>query len=149
MGKRHFQHLIKLGMGLVAQADVADEAARLGIKIYAIGIGSPSGELIPHVDDEGKVQGYLKDNEGRYVTSRLAEDMLTELARRTEGGYLRADAGRFGVEAIEEALSQLKRTENEARLIKQYDEIFEIVLLPAFLLLVGEACVNERRRRPA
>jgi hypothetical protein len=73
--------------------------------------------------------------------------MLSEIATKTGGEYLRADAKRFGVEAIEAALSGLKRTENEARLVKQYDEVYEFLVLPAFLLLVGEACVNERRRR--
>lgn len=125
---------------------VAEEAARLNIKIYAVGVGSRSGELIPQVDDQGKVLGYLKDNEGKYVTSRLAEDMLSQLAAKTGGEYIRAEGSRFGVEAIQAALSGLKRTENEARLVKQYDEVFEAFLLPAFLLLVGEACVNGRRR---
>jgi Ca-activated chloride channel family protein len=128
---------------------VADEAAQLGIKVFAVGIGSRSGELVPQLNAEGQVQGYLKDREGKYVTSRLAEDMLNQIATKTGGEYLRADARRFGVEAMEAALSGLKRTENEARLVKQYDEVYEFLLLPAFLLLVGEACVNERRRRAA
>jgi len=112
-------------------------------------IGSRSGELIPEYDQQGKVTGYVKDPDGKYVTSRLAEDMLSQLASKTGGEYLRADAKRFGVEAMEAALSGLKRTENEARLVKQYDEVYEFLVLPAFLLLVGEACVNERRRRAA
>lgn len=128
---------------------VADEAAQLGIKVFAVGIGSRSGELVPQVNADGQVQGYLKDREGKYVTSRLAEDMLNQIAQKTGGEYLRADARRFGVEAMEAALSGLKRTENEARLVKQYDEVYEFFVLPAFLLLVGEACVNERRRRMA
>lgn len=126
--------------------EVAVEAARLGIKIYAVGVGSRSGELIPQVDEEGKVLGYLKDSEGKYVTSRLAEDMLSQLAAKTNGEYIRAEGNRFGVEAIEAALAGLKRTENEARLVKQYDEVFEVFLFPAFLLLVGEACLGDRRR---
>jgi Ca-activated chloride channel family protein len=128
---------------------VAETAQKLGVKIFAVGIGSPSGELIPQVNEEGQVTGYLKDREGKYVTSRLAEGMLSEIATKTGGEYLRADARRFGVEAIESALAGLKRTENEARLVKQYDEVYEFLVLPAFLLLVGEACVNERRRRVA
>ena len=125
---------------------VAEEAARLGIKIFAVGIGSRSGELIPLVDENGQTQGYLKDQEGKYVTSRLAEDMLSRIALETGGEYLRADTKRFGVEAVEAALAGLKRTDNEARLVKQYDEAFELLVFPAFLLLVGEACLNERRR---
>jgi Ca-activated chloride channel family protein len=129
--------------------EVAEEAQKLGVKIFAVGIGSPSGELIPQVKEDGEVAGYLKDQEGKYVTSRLAEPMLSEIASKTGGEYLRTDARRFGVEAIEAALNGLKRTENEARLVKQYDEVYEFIVLPAFLLLVGEACVNERRRKVA
>jgi hypothetical protein len=81
------------------------------------------------------------------VTSRLAEDALGELARKTGGEYFHADSKRFGVEDVERALSGLKRTENEARVVREYDEIYELLLLPAFLLLVGEACMSERRRR--
>jgi Ca-activated chloride channel family protein len=129
--------------------EMADEAAKLGVKIFAVGIGSRSGELVPEVNEEGQAQGYLKDRDGKYVTSRLAEDLLSKIAARTGGEYLRADARHFGVEAIEAALAGLKRTENEARLVKRYDEVCEYLLLPAFLILVGEACLNERRRRKA
>src|SRR3954453_20373655 len=48
----------------------AEEAAQLGIKIFSVGIGSRSGELVPQVSAEGEVQGYLKDRDGKYVTSR-------------------------------------------------------------------------------
>ncbi len=128
---------------------VAEEAQRLGVKIFAVGIGSRSGELVPEVSDTGQVVTYMKDKDGKYVTSRLAEDLLSQLAAKTGGEYLRADAKRFGVEAIEAALAGLKRTENEARLVKQYDEVYEVLVFPAFLLLVGEACLNERRKRRA
>jgi Ca-activated chloride channel family protein len=127
--------------------EVAQEAARLGIKIYAVGIGSRSGELVPQVGEDGQITGYLKDSDGKYVTSRLAEEMLAKLASQTGGEYLRADVKRFGVEAVELALASLKRSENEARLIKQYDDVYEILVLPAFLLLVGEAIMSERRRK--
>jgi Ca-activated chloride channel family protein len=129
--------------------EVADEAAQLGVKIFSVGIGSRSGELVPDLNEEGQAQGYVKDHDGKYVTSRLSEDLLSKIAARTGGEYLRADARHFGVETIEAALSGLKRTENEARLVKRYDEVCEYLLLPAFLILVGEACLNQRRRRKA
>ncbi|HEY0713311.1 MAG TPA: VWA domain-containing protein, partial [Polyangia bacterium] len=77
--------------------EVAKAAAKLGIKIYAIGIGSRSGELVPQVNEDGQIAGYAKDNNGQYVTSRLAEDMLSQLATTTNGESLRADAKRCGV----------------------------------------------------
>jgi Ca-activated chloride channel family protein len=126
---------------------VADEAARLGVKIFAVGIGSRSGELIPAIDARRQGTGYLKDKDGQYVTSLLGEEMLAKIAAKSGGEYLRAYSKRFGVETIEAALATLKHTENEARLVKQYDEVYEWLVFPAFLFLVGEVCVNERRRR--
>jgi Ca-activated chloride channel family protein len=112
----------------------ADEAAKLGVKVFTVGIGSRSGELIPEYDETGKVTGYVKD-------------MLVQIAQKTGGEYFHADPKSFGVDEITHALAGLKRSENEARVVKQYDEVYELLLLPAFLLLVGEACMSERRRR--
>jgi Ca-activated chloride channel family protein len=126
--------------------EAADQASKLGVKIYTVGVGSRSGELIPEYDEQGKVTGYVKDPDGKYVTSRLGEDTLAEIARRTGGDFFHADAKRFGVEEAAHALAGLKRTENEARLVREYDEVFEALLAPAFLLLVLEACMSERRR---
>jgi Ca-activated chloride channel family protein len=128
---------------------MADEASKLGVKVFTVGIGSRSGELIPEYDETGKVTGYVKDADGKYVTSRLAEEMLMQMAQKTAGEYFHADPKRFGVDEIAHALAGLKRTENEARVVKQYDEVYELLLLPAFLLLVGESCMSERRRRAA
>ncbi|HVR64508.1 MAG TPA: VWA domain-containing protein [Polyangia bacterium] len=127
--------------------DVAAEASKLGVKVFTVGIGSRSGELIPEFDEKGTVTGYVKDQDGKYVTSRLGESTLRQIAQITGGEYFHADPKRFGVEEVEAALAGLKRTENEARVVKQYDEVFELLLLPAFLLLVGEACSTDRRRR--
>jgi Ca-activated chloride channel family protein len=125
---------------------MADEASKLGVKIFTVGIGSRSGELIPEYDEQGKVTGYVKDAEGHYVTSRLAEDMLADIARKTGGEYFHADSKRFGVEDVERALAGLQHTENEARVVRQYDEIYELPAFVAFLLLIGEACMTERRK---
>jgi Ca-activated chloride channel family protein len=127
--------------------DAADAAAKLAIKIFAVGIGSRSGELVPDLGENEQAGGYVKDRDGKYVTSRLDEELLTKLAAKTGGGYLRVDAQHFGVEAIEAALAGLKRTESEARLVRQYDEVFELLLFPALVLLLVEACLGERRRR--
>jgi Ca-activated chloride channel family protein len=125
--------------------EAADDASKVGIKVFTVGIGSRSGELIPQFDEKGEVTGYVKDADGKYVTSRLGEETLMRIAQKTGGEYFHADARQFGVEQVEAALAGLKRSENEARLVKEYDEIYEIPLLPAFLLLVAEACMSDRR----
>jgi Ca-activated chloride channel family protein len=129
--------------------EAADEASKLGVKIFTVGVGSRSGELIPEYDEQGKVTGYVKDPDGKYVTSRLGEDALAEIAKRTNGAFFHADAQHFGVDEAARALAGLKRSEDDTRLVREYDEVFEWLLGPALLLLIGEACMNERRRRVA
>src|SRR6476646_297998 len=129
--------------------EAADEASKLGVKIFTVGVGSRSGELIPVYDEHGKVEGYVKDADGKYVTSRLGEKTLVEIARRTGGEVCYADSKRFGVEDVAHALSSLKRTENDGRPVPQYDEAFQPLLFAVLLALCAEVAISERRRQRA
>ncbi len=123
----------------------ADEAAKAGVKIYAIGVGTAEGELIP-VREEGKPMEFLKDREGKVVKSRLDEETLKQLALKTGGIYVRSAAGDFGMDTIyDKGIAQLRRTEYEARLQKRYFERFQWPLGLAFVLLVLESFVSDRR----
>ena len=116
--------------------EAADQASKLGVKIFTVGVGSRSGELIPEYDEQGKVTGYVKDADGKYVTSRLGEETLVEIARGPAARYFHADPKRFGVEEVAHALAALKRTENEAAPVPQYDEVFQLVAVAGLLALV-------------
>ena len=63
-----------------AALEVAQEAAKEGIKIYTIGIGSPQGAPIPEFDRHGNRVGYKKDREGRVVTTKLDIPSLEKIA---------------------------------------------------------------------
>ena len=91
--------------------------------------------------------GYVKDADGKYVTSRLGEQTLVEIARRTGGEVFYADSKRFGVDDVARALSGLKRTENDGRPVPQYDEAFQPLLFAILLALCAEVAIGERRRR--
>ncbi|HUI08528.1 MAG TPA: VWA domain-containing protein [Verrucomicrobiae bacterium] len=124
----------------------ADEAAKAGVKIYAIGVGTAEGELIP-VREPGKPMEFLKDSEGRVVKSRLDEETLKQLALKTGGIYVRSAAGDFGIDAIyDKGIAQLHRKEYEAQLQKRYFERFQWPLGLAFALLVVEGFVTDRRK---
>ena len=125
----------------------AEEAAKQGVRIYAVGMGSRSGEPVPELDEEGKVVGYMKKPEGGFVTTRLDEKTLKTVAATTKGQYIAMDPKSFGVEPILKALRKLKQAETKARLIKHYDEAFAWFLLPGFLMLLLEVCIPERRRK--
>jgi Ca-activated chloride channel homolog len=124
----------------------ADEAAKAGVKIYTIGVGTAEGELIP-IREEGKPMEFLKDKDGEVVKSRLDEGTLRELALRTGGIYVRSAAGDFGVDTIySKGIAQLQRKQYETRLQKQYFERFQWPLGLAFVLLLAESFVTDRKQ---
>lgn len=74
--------------GSIEPLTAADLAARFGIKIYTIGVGS-KGEVPVPVKMQNRITGEI---ETVYQTIRadVDEEMLSEAARRTGGSYFRA-----------------------------------------------------------
>jgi Ca-activated chloride channel family protein len=125
--------------------EAAKQAAKLGIRIYTVGIGSRSGEPIPEIDEDGKVVGYMS-SDGHPITSKLDHETLAKIAELSGGRYIEMEARSFGVEPILKAMSKLTRSRAESRLVKHYDDVYEWFLFPAFLLLLIELSLSERRR---
>ena len=114
------------------------------IRVYAVGVGTAEGELIP--DDSGS--GFVKDREGNVVKSALHEDVLGQLAIQTDGAYVRSAAGDFGLDRIfDEGIAQLKRDEQDARMIKAYEDRFTWPLGLSILALAAEAALSRRKLR--
>ncbi|MFQ5681081.1 MAG: VWA domain-containing protein [Candidatus Omnitrophota bacterium] len=119
--------------------EAAEEAKKEGIKIFCIGIGTKQGELIPIVDAQGK-ETFLKDRQGRVVKTRLDEVTLQKIALNTDGSYVRARAGQFGLDLIyEQKLSKMEKRELKSKMVKHYEDRFQIPLALAIALLAAEA----------
>lgn len=118
---------------------------KAGIRVYAIGVGSTEGELIP--DAEQGQAGFLKDRSGQVVKSSLQEGVLQRLALETGGAYVRSAPGDFGLDRIfDQGIAQLKRDERESRVTKAYNDRFTWFLGLAFALFAAEAIMGERGR---
>lgn len=139
------------GEDLEAQGQAAmDEIARTGIRVFAIGVGTPMGDIVPVLDDQGRVVDVKRDEAGGPVRSRLDERLLKSLARRTRGGYF--SAGRPGGELprLIAALGPLGRAERRGsgeRLVER-----PVARFPWFAglgaLLIGYDLQRRRRRTP-
>lgn len=126
---------------------VAAEAREAGVRIFAIGYGSPDGERVPELDDAGRVVGWKVDRAGQPVVSRLAEPVLEKLAAETDGGYWRAGGGGGAVEGVVAALDALERGTQEGRIETARVERFQWFLLVAVaLMLLAEAAPLVARR---
>ncbi len=123
----------------------ADRAKDAGVRVYAIGIGTRGGELIPIRDDSGSMT-FLKDREGHVVKTRLDEKTLSDIALTTGGAYVRATAGAFGLDSIyRDKLSKMAKRDFKSRMVKRYYERFQVPLGIVLLLLLAEVLAGVKR----
>ncbi len=146
-GKYKILIIITDGEDLEGGVDEAVERAKQdNVMISCVGIGTPEGELIPLKGEEGK-KGFLKDAEGNVVKTRLDEETMKKIALSTGGVYVRSTGAEFGLDLIyEEKLSKLEKQDFESKMEKQYNERFQIPLAIAFVLLLLEPMLGDRRR---
>ncbi|MGC2032606.1 MAG: VWA domain-containing protein [Steroidobacteraceae bacterium] len=131
------------GNALVA----AKAAAKDGLKIFTVGVGSANGELIPLPANEGG--GFLRDNEGHLVKSRLDDSALKALAEATGGSYAPLGAENQGLDTIyQEALAPLAKHDLESRSHKLYTEQYQWPLGASLALLMCSLLLGTRRRFP-
>ncbi|MBI5238838.1 MAG: VWA domain-containing protein [Elusimicrobia bacterium] len=131
-------------------AGAAAEAAASGVRIFAIGIGTPQGNPLPVKEaGSGALTGYKKDRKGATVISRLGEKTLAEMAAQTGGAYYRASPAEDEVADIARRIKGLERSQGETGASQQYRNRFLYPLAAAFLLLLAEPLVPLRRARAA
>lgn len=121
------------------------ELAAKGVRIFAIGAGTAQGAPIPARDNFGQLKGYKKDKSGQIVMSRVNTDFLRELAAAGQGAYYNASFSGDEVRQLETDLGKLEKTEFESDFMKKYDERFQIPLFIAFVLLILEMSMTERK----
>lgn len=123
---------------------LVEELRKRNIRVYAVGVGTLEGELIPQFDENSE-GGFLKDKEGRIVKSSLQENELKEIALATGGMYVRSAPGDFGLDQIyEKGINQLQREDQESRMIKAYEDRYYWFVGAALVLLLVEGILTER-----
>ena len=123
----------------------AEEAAKQGLTIYTVGVGTSEGELIPLAGPIG--QGFVKDDQGNFVTSRLDGTTLSALAEKSNGLYVPLGPAGEGLETIyQQKLALIPKEELAERRQKVPLERFEWPLAAALLFLILELLVGERKK---
>ena len=119
--------------------DAAQRAAEQGIRIYAVGIGTPDGAPV-------KVNGeWLKDEKDEMVVSRLNEEFLQQITAATGGGYIRATNAAFGLDEIVREIEKIEQGELTTLSFEEYNEQFQWILAVAAVLLLLESLLLSRR----
>jgi Ca-activated chloride channel homolog len=118
-----------------AYLEAAREAAKNGIRIYTLGMGSVQGHPIPDPANQGR---NLKDAKGGIVISRLNEKILQEIALETQGVYVRAQTSDDDLKKIyiDEIRTQVESRNLKSTRQKRFESRFQIFLALALLFLV-------------
>ena len=90
---------------------------------------------------------YLKDRDGNPVVTRLDESVLQDVAAAGKGLYVRAGNSEFGLNPIIEEIARMDDEEYSSVVFEEYDELYMYFFAMAFLFLVIEMLVGERRSK--
>lgn len=126
--------------------DAAKAAAKKGMAIYTIGVGSQEGAAIPIELGFGR-KDYLRDTSGQVVKSTLDESTLKKIAEATNALYVPLGRGAEGLNTIyQEKLRLVPQSEQDQRMERIPLERFEWPLGAAILCLLIEFFIKDRRR---
>jgi len=123
----------------------AEEAAKAGIVIHAIGIGSSEG--VPIALNAGGRNEYLKDQDGTTVITRLDEEILKKIAVIGGGNYIRASSTSIGLDEIFRDIRKMDQSDLESTMYTEYDDQFRIFAALALIFLIAEIIIMDRKNR--
>ncbi len=123
----------------------AEEAAKEGLRVFTIGVGSADGELLRLPTGNGNVD-YLRDEDGRVVKSRLNESLLRQIAAAAQGFYLPLASSKSMETLYQNGLAPLPKAKGESTQLRRLKEQYRWPLALALLLLLTEIFLPERRR---
>ncbi len=120
----------------------ARQAEANGVRIFTVGIGSEEGSEIPLGPGE-----FVRDASGKIVVTRLDVERMKEIAEITGGFYtlLNGDTVRL---LATDGIGRMEAVEMSASASRRPIERYQWPLAGAIALLMLQALVGERRRRP-
>jgi len=131
--------------GSIDPLTAASLAARFGIKIYTIGVGS-RGEVPMPVKRQNPITGEI-ETVYQLVRADLDEETLSKIARETGGEYFRATNAQT-MSDILDRIDHLEKTRIAAPKSEKIDELYVwplsgALLLLALALLTGETALQK------
>lgn len=112
--KQHALILFTDGENLEGEAlEDARKAADKGTIIITVGIGSETGTIIPDPESREAGGGFVRDQQGEIVRTKLDAAALEKVARAGNGIFLQLNAGTMNSDIISKALTTLDTSTTE------------------------------------
>ncbi len=124
-------------------AQAAALAAKSGVKVYTIGVGTPKGAPVPYT--AGNMNNFIKDRQGNVVISKLEEQNLARMAVAGEGAYINGNNIRTTVNALVEELDKIEKSEFESKVFSDYNDRFQYIEAIVLILLILEILILNKK----
>lgn len=124
--------------------DVAEAAAKEGIKIFTIGVGTEKGGPIP-IKRNGIVMSYKKDQNNATVITKLNKKTLSKIASEANGTYVDGKNTSDVVETIADILNKMDKKEFEAKEFAEFKDQFQWFLGLGLFFLILDVLFLERK----
>jgi Ca-activated chloride channel family protein len=124
--------------------EAAKSAAKDGVKIFTVGIGTAAGELLQYRDDNGSLL-YIRDDQGNVVKSHLNEPLLKQIAADAGGGYYSLSGADTMESLYQRSLAPLPKSEGKEQWVKRPYERYHWPLALGIVLLIAEIFFLERK----
>jgi Ca-activated chloride channel family protein len=141
------------------------DANEAGVIIYAIAVGTVSGEPIPILNKDGTYAGYKRDRAGKPIHSKLNLELLRDIIeqntptadpsakdqdevakyRKLKRVFL-LDGHQDLVSDLATSFSKLKQHKLNSSIRHRYGEKYAYALIPALILLLLEMLISDRRK---
>lgn len=126
--------------------DIAEEANKNGLKIITIGVGTDKGGPIP-IRSNGVVEQFKRDKNDQVVITRLNQQILEKIAKKTKGGYTDGSNTRKVTGYISNALDKIEKNEFESTQLAAFETQFQWFAGFALALLVIDLLLLERKTK--
>ncbi|MFH1853525.1 MAG: VWA domain-containing protein [Candidatus Neomarinimicrobiota bacterium] len=130
-----------------AAIKVAEDATKAGIIIHTVGVGTPSGALIPVAGQDGATADYKRDNQGRLITSMLNEQILRDIARAGGGVNIRFDNRYANYRELLAAINSMEKRTIKTHEYSQFEDRYQSFALFAVIFLIVGFMLPTRRRQ--
>ena len=128
----------------VGAAEAAKAAAKEGLKIFTVGIGTAAGELLQYRDKNGNME-YIRDDQGNVVKSHLNQPLLEQIATEGGGAYYSLSGANTMETLYQRSLAPLPKSEGKEAHVKRPYERYHIPLAIGIVFLIAEMFFPERK----
>jgi Ca-activated chloride channel family protein len=126
--------------------EAARKAAKEGIIIHTIGMGTPEGAPIPVYRNSVQVD-FMKDHNGTTVITKLDQVTLEKIAAEGKGMFIRASNSDDGLNTILNEITKMDKKSFGTKMFTEYEDRFQYFIGAGLLFLLIEFMISNRKSK--